>query len=115
MSELEIPDAAYAAGVRAAAPTNPYDSARCKLAIDAAAPRIVAAAYRKFAEVLETYATEAERAVRTSATNTVPSQTPAGLCQVSDGREAWIIWFGRAFAYESAANMLHDEADKLEQ
>lgn len=47
MSELEIPDAAYAAGVRAAAPTNPYDSARCKLAIDIAAPLIVAAKLRQ--------------------------------------------------------------------
>jgi hypothetical protein len=43
---LEIPDAAYVAGLRAAAATNPYDGAQCKRAIDKAARLIVAARLR---------------------------------------------------------------------
>jgi hypothetical protein len=53
MSELEIPERAYEAGERAASELNPrIASLRFQLdtAVEAAAPIIVAAAYRKRAE-----------------------------------------------------------------
>jgi hypothetical protein len=89
---LEIPDAAY----------DLCKTGAARYAVTTAAPLIVAAAYRKFAEILEVYAAEAEKRVPNSGTSTIPSQTPAG-------------WIGRALAYENASNMLHNEADKLEQ
>jgi hypothetical protein len=100
---LEIPDAAiYAAAQAASIDLKIYSTAPIESALHGAAPLIIAAAYRKFAEILEVYAAEAEKRVPSSGTSTIPSQTPAG-------------WIGRALAYENVANMLYNEADKLEQ